>query len=59
MALSFLVICEARADFLTSSDLADRVLCESIDWIETDLLEHYRAFDGARSGRAVPDMDGE
>ena len=37
MALSFVVVCEARADFLTSSELADRVLCESIDWIDPEV----------------------
>ena len=42
MALSFVVVCEARADFETASDLADRVICELIDWIEPEMLHHHR-----------------
>ena len=46
MALLFLVVCEARADFLTSSELADRLLCESIDWVEPEMLHYLRRYDG-------------
>jgi hypothetical protein len=46
MAPSFMVVCEARADFLISSQLADRVLCESIDWIEPEMLDYHRRYDG-------------
>jgi hypothetical protein len=49
MALSFLVVCEARADFLTSTELADRVLCDSIDWVEPEMLEHHRSYSGYAS----------
>jgi hypothetical protein len=49
MALSFIVVCEARADFLTSSELADRVLCDSIDWVEPEMLEHHRSYKGHAS----------
>jgi hypothetical protein len=46
MALSFVVVCEAKADFLTSSELADRVLYESIDWVEPDTIDFHRRYDG-------------
>jgi hypothetical protein len=46
MALSLMVVCEARADFLTSSQLADRVLCGSIDWIEPEMLDYHRRYTG-------------
>jgi hypothetical protein len=46
MALSFLVVCEARADFLTSSELADRVLCEFVKWIEPEILDALREYVG-------------
>jgi hypothetical protein len=49
MALSFVVVCEARADFLTSSELTDRVFCDSIDWIESQTLDHHRRYDGHTS----------
>ncbi len=50
MALSFVVVCEARADFETASELADRVICELIDWIESDTLHHHRRYDGHETG---------
>jgi hypothetical protein len=46
MALSFVVVCEARADFLTASELADRVFCDSVDWIEPDNLDFLRSYNG-------------
>jgi hypothetical protein len=49
MARSFVVVCEARADFVTSSGLADRVFCESIEWIDRDHPEYYRRYDGHTS----------
>ena len=44
MALSFVVVCEARADFLTASELADRVFCDSVDWIEAEILDALRSY---------------
>jgi hypothetical protein len=38
----FAVVHEARADFLTATELADRVLVESIVWLEVDMVEHQR-----------------
>jgi hypothetical protein len=46
MALSFVVVCEARADFLTASELADRVFCDSVDWIEAESLDALRSYTG-------------
>ena len=46
MAETLVVVCEARADFRTSSRLADRVLCDTIDWLEAEILDHCRCFEG-------------
>ena len=45
MAETLVVVCEARADFHTSSELADRIFCERIDWIEAEMLEAYRTYE--------------
>jgi hypothetical protein len=45
MAATLVVVCEARADFHTSSELADRVFCECIDWIEAEMLDVYRRYE--------------
>src|SRR5271155_5272659 len=46
MALSFVVVCEARADFLTASELTDRMFCDSVDWIEPEILDALRSYTG-------------
>ena len=46
MAFSFVAVCEARNDFLTASELADRVFCECVDWIEPEILEALRGYAG-------------
>src|SRR5579871_1886926 len=46
MAPILVVVCVARADFRTSSELADRVLCDGIEWIEAEMLEHHRQYEG-------------
>jgi hypothetical protein len=38
------VVHEAPADFRTATELADRVLVESIDWMEEHLIEHQRTW---------------
>ena len=48
MPLAFVVVCEAQADFQAASALADRVLCEQVDWIEASILDDYRSYCGAR-----------
>jgi hypothetical protein len=40
----FAVVYEASADFQTATELADRVLVESIDWMEAHLLDHQRSW---------------
>jgi len=37
-----LVVCEAAADFRTASELADRVLCADISWLDEGLLASVR-----------------
>ena len=46
MTLSLAVVCEARADRDTACDLADRVICEDVDWIEPAVLDDYRRWRG-------------
>jgi hypothetical protein len=52
MAPILVVVCEARADFLTSSKLADRVFYEHVEWIKADfdfptsMLDVYRGYEG-------------
>ena len=41
VSLQFAVVYEALADFQTATELADRVLVESIDSMEKDLVEHH------------------
>ena len=52
MSLQFAVVHEAPADFQTATELADRVLVESIDWLEEDQLEHQRTW--LRESGGVP-----
>lgn len=42
----FVVVCEAEADFVISSELANRVVCDRIDWIEADMIDTYRQYEG-------------
>jgi hypothetical protein len=46
MAFKFAVVCEARADFHTATELLDRVLCEKVDWIVVEVLDSYREWCG-------------
>jgi hypothetical protein len=46
MTLAFAMVCEAEADFRTASGLADRVLCDAVDWISEDLLDAFRLWRG-------------
>jgi hypothetical protein len=62
VALSFAVVCEAPADQATSCDLADRVFCQEVDWIEHAVLSQFREWRGLHSAdpclfwRRVPDL---
>jgi len=49
VAISIAVVCEAPADQRTGCDLADRVFCLEIDWIEEEILVHLRQWRGLRS----------
>ncbi len=42
MSQAFVVVSEAAADFTMATELADRVLCEQIDWLEVSLLDSQR-----------------
>src|SRR5258708_20772153 len=42
MSLKFAVVHEAIADFHTATELADRILCDTIEWLDEDLLPHQR-----------------
>lgn len=42
MSRKFAVVFEAPADFRIATELADRVLCEAIGWLEEDLVVHQR-----------------
>lgn len=46
MSWRFVVVSEARADFTTATELADRVLCEQIGWLDESLLEFQRQWVG-------------
>jgi hypothetical protein len=50
MSKRFAVVQEAAADFATATELADRVLCEAIDWLDEDLLIHQRTWLGEMAG---------
>lgn len=41
---SIAVVCEARADVLISTELADRVLLWEVDWLESELLISQRTW---------------
>jgi hypothetical protein len=45
-AFTFAVVCEASADLRLSSGLADRVLCQEIDWLDSESLDLYRRWRG-------------
>lgn len=43
---SIVVVCEADADRRTACTLADRVLCETVDWMVPETIEHLRQYRG-------------
>jgi hypothetical protein len=46
MTLALLVVCEDYPDFRVASGLADRVICDRIDWIEPEIIDEYRSWRG-------------
>lgn len=45
-AFSFAVVCEAPADLRLVADLADRVLCQEVDWLVPESLDLHRQWRG-------------
>ncbi len=45
-----MVVCEADADRRTATCLADRVLCDEVEWIEPESLDGYRTWRGLEEG---------
>jgi hypothetical protein len=45
-AYSFAVVCEAPGDLRLSASLADRILCQEIDWLEPENLDLHRRWRG-------------
>jgi hypothetical protein len=62
VAVSIAVVCEAPADARTGCELADRVICEEIDWAEAGMLDALRSWSGIQSSdrfllwRDVPEL---
>ena len=48
-AYGFAVVCEAPADQDAACGLADRVLLEEIDWLDTETLDGFRKWKGLAS----------
>ena len=46
----FVAVCESQADQRTACDLADRVCCSSVDWLESEQLTYLRAWVGVAPG---------
>lgn len=46
MTLSLAVVCEGPADQRTGCDLADRIFCAEVNWLEPELLEACRRWRG-------------
>lgn len=44
------IVCEADADRRTATGLADRMLREEVDWIEPEILDGYRTWQGLAEG---------
>ncbi len=51
MTTRLLVVCEAPADFRIATDLADRVLCDRIEWLDESLLPAQRSWAEIEPGR--------
>lgn len=51
-AYVLVVVCEADADLRTACGLADRILCQEVQWIEPESLDGYRLWRGLEDGTA-------
>lgn len=62
MSVRFAVVHEAKADFETAMELADRALVEAVDWLDEDLLADQRHWlaetaDGHRlTWKGIPEL---
>ncbi len=45
-AFTFAVVCEASADLRLATGLADRILCQEVDWLDPESLHLYRQWRG-------------
>lgn len=65
MSQRFAVVHEAEADFRTATELADRVLTESIDWLDEDMIGDQREWVDREAGgqrltwKTIPDLASE
>ncbi len=50
MSRQFAVVYEAPADLETATELADRALCESIEWLDEELVVYQRTWQGELTG---------
>lgn len=46
MSVSIAVVCESPVDRETVSALVDRLLCERVEWIESDSVDSFRGYRG-------------
>jgi hypothetical protein len=46
MPIKLVVVCEAKADYSTATQLAERIFQEKIDWIDADLLRNCPLWHG-------------
>jgi hypothetical protein len=53
VSLQLAVVYEAPADFQTATELTDRVLVESIDWMEEHLIDYHRTWIREWNGAAL------
>lgn len=44
--VTIVVVCEGATDFPTGADLADRVICERVSWVEPEQLSVLRTYQG-------------
>ena len=50
-SFSIVVLCEAAADQRTVCGIADRVLCQEVDWLEPLVLDSLRSWRGLRTNQ--------
>ncbi|MFO0864020.1 MAG: hypothetical protein U0744_05095 [Gemmataceae bacterium] len=52
MSLDFFVVHEAAPDFVTGTELADRILVEAVDWPDSESVAFHRRWHYATPGGA-------